>query len=54
MSSEQQIKALKEKVRVLERKNQEAKREADYYEGNLRDKDDVINDLKGKIYNLDK
>lgn len=32
----------------------ETLREGDYYETNLKDKDSIINDLKNKIYNLDK
>ena len=52
--SEHEIKMLRDKVRVLQRMNQQAKRQGEYYQTNMRDKDDVINDLKGKIYNIDK
>jgi len=45
---------LRDKVRHLERVNQESVREGEYYETNMKDKDTVINDLRGKIYSLDK
>ena len=34
--------------------SQQSQREGEYYETNMRDKDDIITDLKKKIYSLDK
>lgn len=52
--SEQELRSLQSRIKQLERAAADQQREAELYEMQIKDKDDIISELRNKIYVLDR